>query len=37
MPGASGRATPTILVNDEFVSVAATGFDAQNDLVANLD
>jgi len=37
MPGATGRATPTILVNGEFVSVAATGFNAENDLVANLD
>jgi len=37
MPGATGRATPTILVNGEFVSVAPTGFNAENDLVANLD
>ncbi|MGO1235147.1 MAG: DsbA family protein [Microbacterium gubbeenense] len=36
MPGMQGRATPTILVNDEFVSPQG-GFDAQADIVANLD
>ena len=36
MPGMSGRATPTILVNEEFVSPQG-GFDAEADIVANLD
>lgn len=36
MPGNSGIATPTLLVNDEFVTPQG-GFDAENDIVANLD
>ena len=35
MPGATGRATPTILVNGEFVTPQG-GFSPENDLLANL-
>ena len=35
MPGATGRATPTILVNGEFVTPQGS-FSPENDLLANL-